>query len=115
MTRNILEREGWIVSEAENGRVALECLELERPDLVLLDLMMPEMDGFEFADRMRRHEQWRSIPIVVVTAHDLDLDERRRLNGYVETILQKEGDTREELLRQVRERLATVPRRAAAR
>ncbi|HVG43850.1 MAG TPA: response regulator, partial [Longimicrobium sp.] len=102
ITRNILEKEGWGVREAENGRVALECLEKERPSLILLDLMMPEMDGFEFADQVRRHPLWRSIPIVVVTAHDLSARERLRLNGYVETILQKAGDSHEELLLQVR-------------
>ncbi|HSU13588.1 MAG TPA: response regulator [Longimicrobium sp.] len=105
MTRSILEKEGWKVSEAPNGRVALEMMESERPRLILLDLMMPEMDGFEFADRVRRHPEWRSIPIVVVTARDLSFEERRRLSGYVETILQKEGDTREMLLRQVSDRL----------
>jgi len=105
MTRNILEKEGWRVSEAENGRVALESMERERPRLILLDLMMPEMDGFEFADRVRRHPEWRSIPIVVVTARDLSTEERRRLSGYVETILQKAGDSHETLLRQVSDRL----------
>ena len=89
MTRAILEKEGWKVSEAENGRVALECMERERPSLILLDLMMPEMDGFEFAAEVRQHPEWRSIPIVVLTANDLSAEERRRLNGYVETILQK--------------------------
>ena len=89
MTRTILEKEGWKVSEAENGRAALECMERERPSLILLDLMMPEMDGFEFAARVRQHPEWRSIPIVVVTAKDLTAEERRRLNGYVETILQQ--------------------------
>jgi signal transduction histidine kinase/CheY-like chemotaxis protein len=104
-TRIILEKEGWKVSEAENGRVALECMERERPVLILLDLVMPEMDGFEFADRVRRHPEWRSIPIVVVTAQDLSGAERRRLNGYVETILQKAGDSPEALLHQVRDLL----------
>jgi signal transduction histidine kinase/CheY-like chemotaxis protein len=105
MTRNILEKEGWKVSEAENGRVALECMERERPSVILLDLMMPEMDGFEFADRVRRHPEWRSVPIVVVTAHDLSGEERRRLSGHIETILQKAGASREALLHQVRDLL----------
>ncbi|HEX9936228.1 MAG TPA: response regulator [Longimicrobium sp.] len=104
-TRIILEKEGWKVSEARNGREALECMESERPVLILLDLVMPEMDGFEFADRVRRHPEWRSIPIVVVTAQDLSGAERRRLNGYVETILQKAGDSPEALLHQVRDLL----------
>ena len=103
MTRAILEKEGWKVSEAENGRVALECMERERPRLILLDLMMPEMDGFEFAARVREKAEWRSIPIVVLTACDLSTEDRRRLNGYVETIIQKSGDSREALLRQLRD------------
>jgi signal transduction histidine kinase/CheY-like chemotaxis protein len=106
--RNILEREGWKVTEAENGRVALECMERERPRLVLLDLTLPEMDGFQFADHVRRHPEWRLIPIVVLSAHDLSIEERQRLNGYVESILRKEsGDSHEALLRQVRDLLDT--------
>ncbi|MBA3833563.1 MAG: response regulator [Chthoniobacterales bacterium] len=103
ITRNILEREGWKVSEAENGREGLECMEQERPSLILLDLMMPEMDGFEFADRVRQRPEWRFIPIVVMTAKDLSAKERQRLSGSVETILQKAGDSREALLKQVRD------------
>jgi signal transduction histidine kinase/CheY-like chemotaxis protein len=112
LTRAILEKEGWKVSEAENGRVALECMEKERPRLIVLDLMMSEMDGFEFAARVRRKLEWRLIPIVVLTAYDLSLEERRRLNGYVETILGKVGDSRDTLLHQLREFLEdiTVPR-----
>ncbi len=106
LTRSILEKEGWKVCEATNGKVALECMESERPNLILLDLMMPELDGFEFADQVRRHPEWHQIPIVVVTAKDLTTEDRRRLNGYVETILKKEGDSREALLAQVRALLA---------
>ena len=105
LTRTILEKEGWEVIEAGNGRAALECMERERPSLILLDLMMPEMDGFEFAARVRRHPEWRSIPIVVLTAHDLSAEERRRLNGYVEKILQKAAGSHEALLHQLRDLL----------
>jgi CheY-like chemotaxis protein len=104
-TRIILEKEGWKVTEAGDGKAALECMERERPVLILLDLVMPEMDGFEFADCVRRHPEWRSIPIVVVTSRDLGAAERRRLNGYVETILPKAGDSPEALLHQVRDLL----------
>jgi CheY-like chemotaxis protein len=106
MTRRILEKEGWKVTEAENGHRALQCMAQERPSLILLDLMMPEMDGFEFTERVRQYPEWRTIPIVVVTAKDLTAGERRRLNGYVETILHKAGDSREALLTQVRDLLA---------
>jgi signal transduction histidine kinase/DNA-binding response OmpR family regulator len=106
LTRAVLEKEGRAVTEAENGRVALQSMERERPCLILLDLMMPDMDGFEFAAEVRRHAEWRSIPIVILTASDLSHDDRRRLNGYVETVLQKKGDSRESLLHQVRDLLA---------
>lgn len=105
LTRNMLEKESCRVMEAENGEEALRLMETERPSLILLDLMMPVMDGFEFADRVRKHPEWHTIPIVVVTAHDLTGEERRRLNGYVETILHKAGGSRDELLARVREEL----------
>ncbi|HEV7590164.1 MAG TPA: response regulator, partial [Longimicrobium sp.] len=105
VTRTLLEKEGWTVTEAENGRVALELMAKDRPSLILLDLMMPEMDGFEFTDRVRNHPEWRSIPIVVLSAHDLSGPERRRLNGNVESIIRKEGDSHEALLNQVRDLL----------
>ena len=74
--------------------------------LVFLDLMMPEMDGFEFASEVRRHAEWRSIPIIVLTAQDLTTADRSRLNGHVGTILRKKGDSRESLLEHVRDLLA---------
>ena len=106
LTRAMLEKEGWAVSEAANGLEALESMERERPSLIFLDLMMPEMDGFAFAAEVGRRPEWRSIPIVVVTSLDLTTEDRRRLNGHVETILRKHGDSRESLLAQVRDLLA---------
>jgi signal transduction histidine kinase/CheY-like chemotaxis protein len=105
-TRAILEKEGWAVSEASNGIEALEVMKRERPSLIFLDLMMPEMDGFAFAAEVRRHSEWRSIPIVVLSAQDLTNDDRKRLNGHVETVLRKQGDSRESILEQVRDLLA---------
>jgi signal transduction histidine kinase/CheY-like chemotaxis protein len=114
LLRRMLEPEGYAVVEAENGRVALERLRDVAPSVILLDLMMPEMDGFEFVAEFRRHEAWRAIPIVVVTARDLSRDDRERLNGYVEKILQKGTHDRERLLAEVRELVsASVARRKA--
>ena len=89
MMHTLLTREGWQVEEAANGQVALDRLVGPCPDLILLDLMMPEMDGFEFARRLRERPEWRQIPIVVLTAKDLTADDRQRLNGDVEKIMQK--------------------------
>ncbi|HEX5870865.1 MAG TPA: response regulator [Longimicrobium sp.] len=105
LTRKVLEKEGWKVCEAANGVEALGCLERERPNLILLDLMMPVMDGFEFAEHVRLHPEWSSIPIVVLSAHDLSAADRLRLNGHVEAVLKKEGGSREGLLLQVRDLL----------
>ncbi|MBM4287690.1 MAG: response regulator [Deltaproteobacteria bacterium] len=99
--RHLLEKTGIQVTEAENGRVALERLALGQPTLILLDLMMPEMDGFQFVDYVREHEAWRAIPIVVVTAKDLTPEDRLRLNGYVTDIIQKDARGQEELLAEV--------------
>jgi len=112
LLRRMLEPEGYAVVEAENGRVALECLRGMSPSVVLLDLMMPEMDGFEFVAEFRRHEASRGIPIVVITARDLSREDRERLNGYVQKILQKGAHGRDALLAEVRELVAaSVARR----
>jgi CheY-like chemotaxis protein len=112
ITRTFLQKEGWQVIEAENGRGALGCMKRERPLLIVLDLLMPEMDGFEFAARLRQKLEWRSIPILVLTSHDVSPEERRRLNGLIETMLQKTGEWREGLLQQIRNLLPdqSVPR-----
>jgi signal transduction histidine kinase/DNA-binding response OmpR family regulator len=107
LTRAIMEKEGWKVSEAENGIEALQSMERNRPSLIFLDLLMPEMDGFAFASEVRMRPEWRSIPIVVMTSQDLTKEDRSRLNGHVETILRKHGDSREALLEQVRDLLAS--------
>src|SRR5215475_12747019 len=103
MLRRRLEKENWTVIEAENGRAALEQMTERQPDLILLDLMMPEMDGFQFLDEIRKRKDWHAIPVIVVTAKELSAQDRQRLNGSVEKILQKGAYSREELIRQVRD------------
>ena len=99
--RLALEQDGWQVAEAENGRVALARLAETRPDVIVLDLMMPEMDGFEFLDEMRSRTEWRDIPVLVVTARDLTAEDRVRLSGGVERILQKGASELNELLLEI--------------
>jgi CheY-like chemotaxis protein len=114
VTRRILELGGWSVGEAENGRAGLERLASFRPGVILLDLMMPEMDGFEFVSELRKNPEWKSIPVVVVTAKDLTSEDRARLNGQVGLILQKGSYSREELLRETTALVArSVKRRSA--
>ncbi len=102
----------WDVVEAANGHEALERLRAGRIDAILLDLMMPEMDGFEFVAELRHSEDWRTIPVVVITAKDLTAEERQRLSGSVERILMKGAYRREELLAEVQRLVAaSVARR----
>jgi CheY-like chemotaxis protein len=97
--RQALEPIGWKVTEAENGYVAVEVITTARPDVIILDLMMPKMDGFEFLAEVRSRRDWRDIPVVVITAKDLTDEDRNRLNGGVERIIQKSD--RDEMLRQL--------------
>jgi CheY-like chemotaxis protein len=114
--RRLLEQDGYTVAEAEHGRDALARLPEISPGLILLDLMMPEMDGFEFVVELRRHEAWRAIPVIVITARDLSAEDRRRLNGYVEKVLQKGAYSRDALLAEVRELVAaSIARRRGGR
>jgi len=105
-TRSLLQRAlskaGWTVTEAENGRVALDRIAVERPALVLLDLLMPEMDGFEFLDVLRRDDACRGIPVVVITAKTVTAEDRRRLSGGVERVLLKRALDADALLTEVR-------------
>jgi CheY-like chemotaxis protein len=95
MMRRLFEKEGWTVNEAENGRVGLEAVSAHRPGLVLLDLMMPEMDGFEFVEELRKRPDGADLPVVVLTAKDLTEKDRQRLRGTVQNVLQKSGHTNE--------------------
>jgi CheY-like chemotaxis protein len=113
MLRRTLEREGCRVVEAANGREALDRVAEARPALILLDLMMPEVDGFVFVDELRSRADGREIPIVVLTAKDLTEQERQQLHGRVQNILQKGAHSREALLDEVR-RLRKLASPAAA-
>ena len=112
--RRMLIGEGCQVTEAENGRVALERLAEIRPDLILLDLIMPEMDGFEFLAELRKTPASREIPVVVVTAADLTEEDHRRLNVGVERVLDKAAYSRDELLEELRNLVAHYAGREGA-
>jgi GAF domain-containing protein/CheY-like chemotaxis protein len=111
--RQALEPIGWKVREAENGQAAVEALAAARADVIILDLMMPKMDGFEFLDELRSRTDWQDIPVVVITAKDLTQEDRDRLNGGVERIIQKSD--RDEMLRQLSREIAKCVKRQATR
>jgi hypothetical protein len=105
--RRTMDKEGWIIAEAENGQVALELINKTPPDLILLDLMMPHMDGFSFMHQLRQHQTGQAIPVIVVTAKDLTQEDRLQLTDSVVKILQKGTYRREDLLGHVRELIDT--------
>jgi PAS domain S-box-containing protein len=106
MLRRMLAKEGWSVVEAANGRIALDRVAESLPDLILLDLMMPEMDGFEFVSELRRHPAWYTIPVVVLTAKDINQEDRDRLAGCVQKVLQKGAADKETLLTELKRLIA---------
>jgi len=97
-----LEDADWQVSEAGNGREALDQLARKIPRVILLDLMMPVMDGFDFLLEMRANAAWQDIPVIVLTAKDLTEEDRRMLSGRVEQIIEKGASTHEQLVNLVR-------------
>lgn len=107
MMTKLLVKAGYAATRAGNGRIALECVAKCMPQLILLDLMMPEMDGFQFVMELRKNEAWRDIPIIVVTAKTVTAEDRMRLNGYVKKIVQKGLFNHESLLREIRSLIAS--------
>ena len=104
-----LERPQWIVREAANGREALNLLRGEKPDVILLDLMMPEMDGFEVVAALQKNTGWRVIPVIVITSLDLDAKDRERLNSGVQSLLVKEKFWPEDLVEHIRRLVQSRP------
>jgi GAF domain-containing protein/CheY-like chemotaxis protein len=107
--REWLEGQPWIVQEAANGREALARLQADKPDVILLDLMMPEMDGFQVVAALQKEADWRDIPVIVITSLDLDAKDRERLNSGVQSVLVKETFRPAELVERIRRLVQTKP------
>jgi CheY-like chemotaxis protein len=107
--REWLESSEWSVREAANGREALVLLREEKPDVILLDLMMPEMDGFEVVAALQRNKDWRDIPVIIITSLDLNAKDRERLNSGVQSVLVKEKFRPEDLIERIRQLSQIAP------
>ena len=103
MMARTLEKSDWQVSEAGNGREALDQLAQKKPRLILLDLMMPVMDGFDFLLEMRANAEWQDIPVIVLTAKNLTEEDRRILSGRVEQIVEKGACAHEQVVSLIRQ------------
>ena len=85
----IVKGEGYVVKTATSGFKALEILQESTPAVIFSDLMMPEMDGFQFIQRLRNNDRWRNIPVVVLSGKDLSIKERRILKSRITDYLRK--------------------------
>lgn len=103
LIRRILQSQGnYTLFEATNGREAVDLAQREHPDLIILDLMMPDMDGFSVLDALQTRPDTTDIPVIVVTAKELTADEKERLQGHIQSLMQKGDFMSDELLDEVR-------------
>jgi threonine synthase len=103
LIRRILQSQGnFVISEASDGRKGLELITAERPDLVVLDLMMPELDGFSVLDALKADPSTADIPVIVSTAKELTEEEKNRLKGRIQSLMQKGDFMNDDFLDEVR-------------
>lgn len=103
LIRRILQSQGeYTLYEAASGREAIELAQREHPDLIILDLMMPEIDGFGVIEALQAQPETADIPIIVVTAKELTPAEKDRLRGHIQSLMQKGDFMSDDLLDEVR-------------
>lgn len=102
LIRRILQSQGeYTIFEASNGEQAISLAQEELPDLIILDLMMPKIDGFSVLDELKSKTETAPIPVIVVTAKDLTPDETTRLQGQIHTLMQKGDFMNDDLMEEV--------------
>jgi CheY-like chemotaxis protein len=101
LVQQTLEGEDFVIETSGDGAQALSHILVSKPDAILLDLLMPRMDGFQFIEEMRKHPKLRTIPIIVLTAKSLSNDEQAQLENSVAKIIQKQGLGSETLIKEI--------------
>ena len=109
MMSRMIENEKFQVTVAENGLRALELVKQCIPQLIVLDIMMPVMDGFQFLGELRQRKEWAHIPVVVLTAKTLSPEEREFLSARTHSVLQKGASVREDVMTNIRRHVAKTP------
>jgi len=103
LIRRILQSQGdFAIFEAQNGKEGLDLIRRELPDLVILDLMMPEMDGFAVMDALKADHETARIPVIVATAKELTPHEKERLGSQIQALMQKGDFLNDEFLEEVK-------------
>ena len=97
----ILEAEGYEVIKTNNGKEGVRLAATEAPDLIILDLIMPEISGFNVAYQLKQHTQTRNTPIIILTSMDVDEDTKEQMQGFISTIMSKSRFTKKDLLREI--------------
>ncbi len=97
----ILEAEGCAVLKAHNGKEGLVLAEKEKPDLIILDLVMPEVSGFNVAYQLKHNPATYTIPVMIMTSMEIDDETREQLQGFVVSLMQKSGFTKRDLLNEI--------------
>ena len=97
----ILENEGYRVTKAFRGKEGVEVAAREHPDLIILDLIMPEMSGFNVAYQLKHIPATRSIPIIILTSMEVDEDTQAQLESYVSGLMSKSSFTKRDLLKEI--------------
>ena len=99
--RKMLIKDGWRVDEAENGKIGIDRIKKHLPELIILDLLMPVMDGFEFLKIIKANDIWGNIPIIVITSKDLTADDYSFLTSNVDKVIKKGEYTRKEIINRI--------------
>ncbi|HZM25230.1 MAG TPA: response regulator, partial [Anaerolineales bacterium] len=101
MLRQTLPESDFLLASAEDGEAGLQAIEEQRPDVILLDLMMPKLDGFGVIERLRADSELRNIPIIVISAKDLTEDESKTLKESVAFVMKKQGFNGDLLMQEI--------------
>ena len=97
----ILESEGYEVVKCMNGKEGVKLASSESPDLIILDLIMPDISGFNVAYQLKQQQSTRNVPIIILTSMEIDEETREQMQGFISTIMSKSRFTKKDLLREI--------------
>jgi len=97
----MLEAEGYEVITTMNGKDGVRLASSEEPDLIILDLIMPDISGFNVAYQLKQQPKTRNTPIIILTSMEVDDDTREQMQGFISTIMSKSRFTKKDLLREI--------------